>query len=36
MLKQAIESADKEAAQTLELAADICRQLLDGQEVELP
>ena len=36
MLKNAIDTADKETAQTLELAADICRQILDGQEVELP
>lgn len=36
MLKQAIEEADPETAQTLTLAADICRQILDGQEVELP
>lgn len=36
MLKQAMDEAQPQDARTVELAADICRQLLDGQEVELP
>lgn len=36
LLKQALDNADAETAETVLLAASLSRQILDGQEVELP